>query len=375
MDKMRKSDHDRSSVREFEEDMFSGEFSGDGYGHGGDVFGRKIRYDLSVNIAGFRASRAVRRAVRKSADHIGTYPDHSCRLLRRTIAGALHVDEADILCGNGAAQLLYLYVHASRPRRALLFVPSFSEYERALRSVGCRVDYVYTKQEEGFVPTLRDLEYIQECHDVVFLCSPGNPSGRWVGADVVSACLRICRKKRVRVVLDLCFADFVDAGKRSGVLREALSDANVLTVTALTKSAAMAGIRLGYAVCNDRRLLTDMARHGEPWRVSVTAQMAGCAAFESRERRQREGELWKKTKREREYLEKHMRRLGLSFVASDANFLLFSGPARLDEALLRRGILIRNCSNYRGLGEGWYRVAIRGRRASRCFLRALRKIV
>jgi threonine-phosphate decarboxylase len=66
-------------------------------------------------------------------------------------------------------------------------------------------------------------------------------------------------------------------------------------------------------------------------------------------------------KRERPFLRTSLELLGLKVIPGEANYLLFSGPDDLEERMKKRGILIRSCSNYPGLGEGWFRTAVRTR--------------
>ena len=112
------------------------------YVHGGDIYTHKGMTDFSVNLNPFGPGRAVVEATRKSIDQIGNYPDASCRKLKSALAKRLEVPAEHIICGNGAADLIFTAVLADCPRKALIPVPAFAEYEQALSSVGCEVEHV-----------------------------------------------------------------------------------------------------------------------------------------------------------------------------------------------------------------------------------------
>ena len=146
----------------------------------------------------------------------------------------------------------------------------------------------------------------------------------------------------------------------------------LVILKAFTKLYAMAGLRLGFCLSGNTALLKKMAGCGQPWGVSIPAQAAGIAALEEENYLRRTREL---IPRERVFLREGLEELGFRVVGSQANYLFFRGR---DGALARRlrpmGILLRDCSNYPGLGPGWYRAAVRTRAENEAFLAALKKL-
>ena len=112
-----------------------------GYGHGGDVYSQPIRLDFSANVNPFGPPEPVKAAVRAAADQVSAYPDPYCGPLRDKLAALNGVAREDVICGNGAAELIYQFAMALRPKKALLPVPSFSDYEGALAAAGCEPTY------------------------------------------------------------------------------------------------------------------------------------------------------------------------------------------------------------------------------------------
>lgn len=326
--------------------------------HGGDIYGNQnIRLDYSVNVNPFGMPESVRTAAARALDRCGCYPDSQCRELKRGIAGFYGLKEEWIVCGNGAAELIYCLAQARRPRRALILAPTFSEYENALLSVGCRVDYYELGREKNFELDEELIPHLSPDLDMVFLCNPNNPTGAAAGREVMEKILKACREQGILLAVDECFMEFVDGGQDISLASRLEPYQNLFLLKAFTKSFAMAGLRLGYGMCSDARLLAKLETCRQPWSVSLIAQEAGIAAL-------REEDYLRETRRvlkeERSFLSKGLRALGFSVFESKANYLLFHGDedGSLYRHALSQGILIRDCSNYRGLLKGDYRICV-----------------
>ena len=144
-----------------------------------------------------------------------------------------------------------------------------------------------------------------------------------------------------------------DALTAKTVLRDA---PNLIILKAFTKRYAMAGVRLGYALCSNTALLAKMPAAGQPWGVSSLAQAAGAAALRETAYADAVRAL---IADQRPRLAAGLRALGLRVLDGRANYLLFQGPETLGDALRQRGVVLRSCSNYPGLDGSWYRTAVR----------------
>ena len=184
--------------------------------------------------------------------------------------------------------------------------------------------------------------------------------------------LEHCLETGCRLILDECFLGFLDCPEQF-TLRGKLPDfPNLLLLRAFTKLYGLAGVRLGYALCADAALLEQMRRCGPPWNVSELAQAAGVAAL--RESAYVDA-VRRLVSRERPKLYADLSALGLRVIPGEANFLLFRSPAPLSDALRERGILVRNCGNFHGLDDTWYRVAVRTEAENRRLIAALREVL
>ena len=122
-----------------------------GYAHGGDVYSRPVRLDFSANVNPFGPPEPVKAAVRAAADQVSAYPDPYCGPLRDKLAALNGMARENVICGNGAAELIYAFTAALKPQSALLPVPSFADYENALLAAGCEPAFYPLRRENGFL--------------------------------------------------------------------------------------------------------------------------------------------------------------------------------------------------------------------------------
>ncbi len=329
--------------------------------HGGDWAGFEEAYgyrplDFSANISPLGMPKGIQNAIIGSLADADRYPDPLCRSLTGEIAAFEAVAQDHILCGNGAADLLFRMVLSLRPQKALVPAPSFFEYEAALDTVMCGVKRYPLTEENGFKMDDGFIEAISGEISMVFLCQPNNPTGVTCGRAFLEKALAQCGQRGAVLVIDECFNGFLDRPQAHTMQGFLCDNPHLVILKSFTKLYAMAGVRLGYCLCSDEGLLEKMRCAGQPWAVSDMAQKAGVAALHEREYVQSVREL---VRRERWWLMKCLSGLGFHVVPGEANYLLFCGPAGLERAMREKGILIRDCANYHGLGEGWYRVAVK----------------
>ncbi len=341
------------------------------YIHGGDIYRNQVVLDFSVNVNPLGTPEPVKAAVRNAAENLSAYPDPTCGQLRERLAAVLHTEADWILCGNGAAELIYQFIAALRPSRTLLPVPSFSDYEAALAAADCIPSFMPLLREEEFRLTDRILPAITGETGLVMLCSPNNPTGLRIGRPLLEDILAKCRETGAWLFLDECFGDLTDTPTPS--LAEILRpEDRVFLLRAFTKTYALSGLRLGYAICPSQDMTDRICRCSQPWNVSSPAQAAGIAALDCPEW---PDEARRLIAREKDYLVRELRNLGISVLPGDANYLLLSGVPGLYDRLLRRGILIRNCENYRGLSSGDCRIAVRTHEDNQALIKAVREVI
>ena len=342
--------------------------------HGGDVTGFELQYgrrpvDFSASLNPMGMPPGVREAAIRAVAEAEHYPDPYGRRLTAALAGQLGVAREALILGNGAADLIHRYVQAVKPHCALLPAPSFAEYGRALAAAGCGVRQYLLRAEDGFDLDERILGEITEEIDLIFLCQPGNPTGRLIAHPLLERILERCGQTGTRVLLDECFLSFVDGGEALSLVPELEKHRGLFILGSFTKLYAMAGLRLGYGLCADGPLMEALTLSGQPWGVSTVAQAAGLAALEEGRYVARSREL---IRTERAWLWERLVVLWVEVLGGAANYLFFRLPGvDLAEALAQRGYLIRDCANFPGLGEGYYRVAVRTPEENRGLIKAV----
>lgn len=341
--------------------------------HGGDLYGRTVTLDFSANTNPLGTPPSVQEAVIRAAQLLNQYPDPYCRELVAALAAFEGVPESFILCGCGAAELIFSFCAAVKPRRALELAPTFSEYATALEAMGCAVDRYPLSETNGFTLTEDFLTFLEQGQwDAVFLCNPNNPTGQTIPHTLLEEILACCRREGIRLFVDECFLDLTDGGRDLSLKPHLAEHPELFILKAFTKSYGMAGLRLGYCLSGDSALLRSMGQTVQPWNVSLPAQAAGVAALQ-------ETAFLEQTRaviqEERSWLRAHLEQLGLWVCPSQANYLLLRGREDLWKKLLEQGILTRNCANYHGLGPKWLRLAVKQHEENRALIAALTDII
>lgn len=340
--------------------------------HGGNIYQYKSCLDFSANCNPLGTPENVIRAAAKSLERIYEYPRVGYAPLRRAIGEYEGVPAEWIICGNGAAELIFSLCRAKKPKRALLPAPTFAEYQQALDSVGCQVEYYFLKEEEEFRVQKDFPEVLHEDLDMVFLCNPNNPTGMLIEHGLLLEVLQRCQELDILLVVDECFLDFIRTPEAHTLKPQLSGSKNLFLLKAFTKRYAMAGIRLGYGISGNAELLEQMETVTQPWNISTVAQEAGIAALKEREYVEVGRQL---IFQEAAYLKEALTELGLKVFPSEANYVFFKGPENFFEACVQKGILIRDCSNYPGLSRGYFRIAVKRHEENKLLVNAFTELL
>lgn len=340
--------------------------------HGGEVYARKIDLDFSANINPYGTPQAVKDAVAGSVEALRCYPDPYCRRLVSAIADFEKVPEKQVFCGNGAAELIFSCCMALRPKKAMVLSPCFSEYETALKVFGTETAHYLLNRQDNFALTEAFLSVLEGFDgEMLMLCNPNNPTGQVIGRPLMEKILDICRRRGIFLFIDECFLDLTQGGEAFSMKPFLGSTENLLLLKAFTKSYGMAGLRLGYCLTGNENLLKTMGRQVQPWNVSVPAQNAGVAALSQVDFLKKANDC---IHTQRPILAAGLEELGFDVIPSRTNYILFHADRELREPLLEMGIQIRSCANYIGLGQGWYRVAVKLPEENQRLLEAMERI-
>ena len=340
--------------------------------HGGNIYryGKKL-IDFSANINPLGMPEEVKAALQSCGADCERYPDPYCLELTAALSDFHGVNREYICCGNGAADLIFRLCLLKKPKTALIPQPTFSEYEKALDLVGCKTEYFELKEQNGFALSGDFTEKITQGVDIVFLCSPNNPTGAVCSRELLIKCAQKCREVNAAMVLDECFLDFLREEKELTMAPFLEDFPNLIILKAFTKIFAMAGVRLGYCLCSDDKLIANLWQVLQPWSVSTPAQKCGVAALKCSDYLEKTLDY---TEKGRENLKNSLRELGYTVFDSKANYVFFKSEKPLLKPLFDEGILIRSCENYPFLGDKYYRVAVRSEEENRLLISALKKV-
>ncbi len=336
------------------------------YKHGGDIFENPPKLDFSININPLGMPSEIANAIISAVATSDIYPDYKCRKLAVLLGKKHDVGENQIAIGNGASELISAISRLGF-KNAVIIQPTFSEYAKSLEIANVKVENYIMGENLEF--NIEDAKKIPPC-DVCFLCNPNNPTGKFSSIETVKTLAKQMQSHGGILILDECFIEFVE-NAQSGVSLFG-EFPNIIILRAFTKSYAMAGVRLGYAICSSQKLAEKIKTQLPMWNVSHLAQKAGETAIKSC------GDFSKMlevVKDGRKYLEVCLMFFGFKVYISDANFMLFECGFDLKTPLLEKGILIRDASDFVGLSKNTFRITVATKEKNKTLIKAIAEIL
>ncbi len=354
--------------------------------HGGNLIQEALRLglrpsqllDASASLVPFCPPRVLRRALKQAiaGSALRDYPDREQQELRQVIGRWHGLQPEAVLPGNGAAEL---FTWAARDAASCgvsrLPDPGFADYRRALAcwdaallSLPLSLSWPRTWPQ----PWPFQAEPDGGCQ-VLWITNPHNPTGQlWSRAS-----LEPLLEHYALVICDEAFLPLVPEGEAQSLLPLAATRSNLVVIRSLTKLFAIAGLRLGYAVASPERIKR-WQQWRDPWPVNGLALAAGRAAMADQhgmKRWLRRVQSW--VAQEGQWFQRQLMDLpGLCPMPSSANYLLLRGEGsllHLRERVAQRGVLLRDCRSFEGLGENWLRIGLQDRGGNRRILRALKQ--
>ncbi len=346
--------------------------------HGGNVYriaqelgiSENTLIDFSASINPLGVSERVKELIKRELDGLVNYPDPDTVELRKEIAAYHGIGEDTIICGNGSTELIYLIPRVFRPRNVLITAPAFSEYERAcLLNHELRIMNYELKEENGFsIEPNIFIEQMQGC-DMAFLCNPNNPTGGLLSREAVLEIAGAARKAKCYLVVDEAFIDFIS---RESVITNVKDNPYLIVLRSMTKFYALTGLRIGYGVFNEE-VIEKVKAFKEPWTVNSLAQKTAVTALEDDHYADKTFRLMIE---EKSYMERSFDEMGIRYYPSAANYYLLKvkDAGSIVSKLKQKGLLARDCSNFKGLGSSYIRVAVKSHEQNGLLIREMKKI-
>lgn len=335
-----------------------------------------IDFSANINPLGFPAG--ITETILNCLPAITLYPDPECQALREKLARLHQIEIEDIIVGNGSTELLHLLPRALKLEEGLILVPAFSEYEKALRNSGNSPHFIELPEANGFQLDMAEFEEKINGMKIVFLANPANPTGQGWERNLLEEILGLCYYKGALFLVDEAFIDFLDQPENTSLIPLIRQWDNLLVLRSFTKIYGIPGLRLGYLVSN-RKVIKKMRERQEPWSVNLFAQVVGQELLDQDDFVQRSRLL---VNEERAFLTTELNCLdSLKLYPSQVNFLLLRLARKnmsatiLARELLQRRLLIRDCSNFRGLDDSYFRIAVRTRPENQLLISALKEIL
>ena len=378
--------------------------------HGGNIYkvfrekNIKEILDYSSNINPYGIPESLKSRIIENLEILERYPDPDYVELREKLANLNNVNLSDIILGNGATEIIFLFMKVINPKKILIVSPTFGEYERAVKAVGTsrnsidlscsddnknienkeiEIEYFELKESDDFKLNIGNLKnQLEKKYDLLIICNPNNPTGKFLKLAQTEEILKECNKYDTKLFIDEAFIEFLADGMKESIINTEENKKNLFVTRAFTKFFAIPGLRLGYGMYFDKELEQKISEKKEPWSVNNIAELAGLTVLDDTEYIEK---TLKWITKEKIYMYEKLNEISeIKVYETEVNFItgkidekLFSEGLNvkvLREKMLEQGILIRDASNFKFLDERFFRLAIKDRESNDRVIEAMKEI-
>ncbi|MHA1763373.1 MAG: pyridoxal phosphate-dependent aminotransferase, partial [Promethearchaeota archaeon] len=336
--------------------------------------------DYSTNINPLITADIFKGLFEKSLNSVPLYPDSNSTAVKNTLIKYFKnsLSPENLLIGAGSIQLIRLFcdMFLMEKDEAIVVQPSFTEYDWAIKRNNCKVVNAWRDEKNDFLlESEKVLEKVSSKTKIIFICNPNNPNGALDDPKEILTIIETSSEKNILVFLDEAFIEFT--GEHNSFKNKIYQYNNIFIARSFTKFFGLPGLRIGFGISTPE-IIQYLKNGQELWAVNCTAQEFACHVLNN-------DALIEKTRQliqtEKEYLLNFLNQYPeLKIYPSDTNFLLINTrkmgiTARsLKTALLQEGILIRDCSNYKGLDEYFFRISIKERESNEKLIMSLKNV-
>ena len=342
-------------------------------GHGADLKQSLKKYqlesleDYSSNVNIFHSDKVETILRSISPKDLSVYPDIEYTDLRGKISQRYGIQSEQIIVGNGSTEIIFAVMGLDAVQTVGIINPTFSEYARAAELSGKDIVNFYYDQDFGIDVDAINLEKI----DILFVCNPNNPSGN---LNPLGDLLEKCKKHNTILFVDETFMEFTGKGEYS-LLEKVQACEHLFVLKAVTKFHSLTGVRLGYGF-SSKQIISELWTKKQPWTINVFAEKLVDVIFDD--------EFERKTvdffQAEIPWYENQLKAMeNIKVYPTTSNYFLLKIKSGLladqvkERLIKNHGILIRDCSNYKGLDNTHIRVNIKSRESNLRLLEALKK--
>ncbi len=317
--------------------------------------------DFSDNINPLGASKVLKENINSVYDLLNIYPDENYENLRKAIGEYTKNDFENILVGNGATELISGLIKAVQPKKSLIILPTYSEYEKELNKIYSEINYFDVLEDDDFKLNIENLvKSITSDVDLLVFCNPNNPTGYLTSVSEVKTVLEHCKKTNTIVLLDETYVEF--SKESTGSITLVNDFDNLFVIRGTSKFFAISGLRLGYGLTSNLSLKEAVLATLIPWNVNIVADYLGQLVFTNHEFIEESIELCNS---EYEKIKNFFNTIDeIKMFESDTNFILFKiisdkfTANDLFEYMIKEGLLIRNLTYSKGLSNRYFRICL-----------------
>jgi len=378
--------------------------------HGGNIYKvfrkKNIKgiMDYSSNINPYGIPESLKSRIIENLEILERYPDPDYVELREKLANLNNVNLSDIILGNGATEIIFLFMKVINPKKILIVSPTFGEYERAVKAVGTsrnsidlscsddnknienkeiEIEYFELKESDDFKLNIGNLKnQLEKKYDLLIICNPNNPTGKFLKLAQTEEILKECNKYDTKLFVDEAFIEFLADGMKESIINTEENKKNLFVTRAFTKFFAIPGLRLGYGMYFDKELEQKISEKKEPWSVNNIAELAGLTVLDDTEYIEK---TLKWITKEKIYMYEKLNEIsGIKVYETEVNFITGKIDEKLfleglnvkilREKMLEQGILIRDASNFKFLDKRFFRLAIKDRASNDRVIEAMKEI-
>ncbi len=341
---------------------------------------RKI-IDFSTGINPLGLSKKVKAILRKKLKRLHYYPDPDASRLKKIISRVYDISPDNIIMGNGTTQLIHLIVRSINPSDVLIIVPCYSEFERAVLvnneiHRNCKeptsIDYFFLEENDNFGIDVESLIKIisNKKYDLLFISNPNSITGRKINKQSMSEIAEQIRHMGCFLVVDESFVEFCSD---ITLIDQVSINPYLIVLRSFSFFYGFAGLRIGYGVFHDS-VIERIRRNVEPWNVNTLAQAAAAVLLKDKKYVTNTLKFFNE---EKSFFEKGLRKAGIDFIPSYTHSYLIrvKDAEEIVKKLSEKGILVDDCSGYRGLGKGYIRVTLMKRRENMILIKVLMNLL
>ncbi len=334
--------------------------------------------DMSSNLNPLGPPDAIKEVICRHVDCIQSLPSPDAGGMVHKFAGFHEIDPGRVVAGNGTTWFIYTLPRALNLKKVLVAGPTYSDYSDACRMNGTQVVYSMAKSANGFLPDLAELSQKAAGCDAVFICNPNNPTGSLIPKDHLDALVK--KHPQTLFVIDESYLPFVaDAEQRSFVT--STDSKNVVVLSSMSKIFCIPGLRTGFLTA-DAGLAEKIMAWYQPWSVHSLAQKVIEDIFDHPD------DILPFYQKTRAYIQSEKQFFfdqlgqihGMTLFETSTYFVLARlSPPLCSEAFCRKigqgRVLIRDCSNFDGLGNAYVRFSLKTRTENQMLADLVKEVV